>query len=300
MEHQIENSKILKPLSFKIYFSPAKLGDFNPFEGTVFDIPNPLSPSGRGILETIRRPYVIETATKINEERAKAGLPPISEVPIESQQEIPSTTPGSAGGSTIPMQPKPSPIVIKIPTLPSSTQPSQSPTSTPRPTPTTSPSSTNPSSGQLPNPTATPIPTATPTPTPTPTPIPRDTKSIEQRIFELTNERRAENGVRALTWSEEIAVVARSHSQDMVTRNYFNHNSPEGVTPFQRLTIGGISYSTAGENIATAGTAELIMNAWMNSPGHKANILNGAFGKIGIGVVGNAKYGLMATQNFTN
>jgi len=304
ISNQVDHSKLFTPLSYKIFFSPSQIGKFNPFEGTVFRLSPALTAQGRGILETIRRPYVIDTATKINEERQKAGLPPISEVPIEPaitpQEDSPQNPNG--GGQTLPMQPKPSPIVIQIPSLPTSSNPTPIPTPTSYQAPTTAPSSTNPTQPTSTQsiPTSTPLPLPSATPTPIPTQAPKDTKSIEQRIFELTNERRAENGVRALVWSEDIAVVARAHSQDMVDRNYFDHNTPEGITPFQRLTIGGVSYSTAGENIATSATAELIMNAWMNSPGHKANILNSSFGKLGVGVATSSKYGLMATQNFTN
>lgn len=302
LEHQIDGSRIFKPLSYKIYFSPS-IGKFKPFEGSLFKlIPSVSLPkiTEEDIFKHITPEIIFTQQDQINEEREKAGLPPIANSDPGSSTTPQPTSPGS--GQT-PQNPAPTPIVIKLPgfpganptSIPAPQQPTQTPAGT---TPTSSPS--NPTAPTA-APTTIPNPTQKPTSTPTPTQSgPKDTKSIEQALFTLTNQKRSENGVAALSWSEDIAAVARAHSKDMNDRNYFDHNTPDGVTPFQRLTLGGVSYMTAGENIAAAGTAEMIIEAWMKSPGHKANILNPSFGRIGIGVAENSKYGLLATQNFTN
>lgn len=301
LEHQIDRSKIFKPLSYKIYFSPS-IGKFKPFEGSLFKlIPSVSLPriTEEDIFKHITPEIIFTQQDQINEERKKAGLPPIANSDPGSSTVPQPTSPGSGQAPQVPTQ---TPIIIKLPGFPGT-----NPTSTPAPQqPTQTPAGTAPTSSPS-NPTAPtaipaiPTPTTKPANTPTPTqPGPKDTKSIEQALFTLTNQKRAENGVAPLSWSEEIAVVARAHSKDMNDRNYFDHNTPDGVTPFQRLTLGGVSYMTAGENIAAAGTAEMIIEAWMKSPGHKANILNPSFGRIGIGVAENSRYGLLATQNFTN
>lgn len=280
IEHQIEGSKVLKPLSYKIYFSPLALGTIKPFQGTLFKLPPAISIKSKEILAEIRRPDIISNTGRINEEREKVGLPPIQYTEQTPTEDTPSQNP------QIPPQ--------QIPSTPSI--PNQIPNPDQPTTPPSNPQTPPPSDPNTPAPTATPFPTSPPIPTQ----APQDTNSIEQELFRLTNQKRSDNGVAALSWSEEIAVVARAHSNDMNNRNYFSHNSPEGVTPFQRLTLGGVSYSTAGENIAAAGTAEMIIEAWMNSSGHRANILNPSFRRIGIGVAQNSGYSLIATQNFTN
>ena len=80
--------------------------------------------------------------------------------------------------------------------------------------------------------------------------------------------------------------------------NYFSHNSPTYGSPFDMLKSFGISYNSAGENIAGHSTAEKAFEAWMNSPGHKANILNSSYNYTGIGVVTSSKYGKIFTQMF--
>jgi len=279
LEHQIDGSRIFKPLSYKIYFSPS-IGKFKPFEGSLFKlIPSVSLPkiTEEDIFKHITPEIIFTQQDQINEEREKAGLPPIANSDPGSSTTPQPTSPGS--GQT-PQNPAPTPIVIKLPgfpganhtSIPAPQQPTQTPAGT---TPTSSPS--NPTAPTA-APTTIPNPTQKPTSTPTPTQSgPKDTKSIEQALFTLTNQKRSENGVAALSWSEDIAAVARAHSKDMNDRNYFDHNTPDGVTPFQRLTLGGVSYMTAGENIAAAGTAEMIIEAWMKSPGHKANILNPFF-----------------------
>ena len=92
--------------------------------------------------------------------------------------------------------------------------------------------------------------------------------------------------------------VARIKAQDMVDNNYFSHNSPTYGTPFQMLNSFKISYKTAGENIAGNSTNSGAVNSWMNSSGHKANILNSNYNYTGIGVVNSSKYGRIFVQLF--
>ena len=113
-------------------------------------------------------------------------------------------------------------------------------------------------------------------------------ESFEKEVIRLVNEIRTENGLKALKEDWELSRVARYKSQDMSDNNYFSHTSPVYGTPFQMIKSFGISYRTAGENIAKGQrTPEAVVNAWMNSSGHRANILNASYTKIGVGFVGD-------------
>ena len=102
----------------------------------------------------------------------------------------------------------------------------------------------------------------------------------------MVNAYRAQYGLSALTADWELARVARYKSQDMHDRGYFAHNSPTYGTPFDMIRSFGLSYRTAGENIAKGyATPQAVVNGWMNSSGHRANILNASFTKIGVGYV---------------
>lgn len=122
--------------------------------------------------------------------------------------------------------------------------------------------------------------------------------SDEEIIFNLVNEARVSAGLSPLKLDKELLRVARIKSQDMVDNNYFAHNSPIYGTPFQMIKNFGISYKSAGENIAGNSTAKAAFDAWMNSSGHKANILGSSFNYTGIGVVNSPKYGKILTQMF--
>ena len=115
--------------------------------------------------------------------------------------------------------------------------------------------------------------------------------AFEQEVIRLVNEIRASNGLKTLTYDWELARVAEYKSRDMRDRGYFSHTSPTYGSPFQMMKSFGISYRSAGENIAMGyKTPEAVVNAWMNSPGHKANILNSSFTHIGIGYVKDGNY----------
>ena len=122
--------------------------------------------------------------------------------------------------------------------------------------------------------------------------------SDEQEVFELINEQRVKNGLSALKIDEEVQRVARIKAQDLVDNNYFSHTSPTYGSPFDMLKSFGITYRSAGENLAGNSNNKAAVNAWMNSDGHRANILNDSFNYTGIGVVNSPKYGKIYVQMF--
>ena len=121
----------------------------------------------------------------------------------------------------------------------------------------------------------------------------------EQEMFNLVNQERIRFGSKALVWDELLDQVGRKHSEDMFKRGYFSHFSPEGKDVGNRLLENGIEYSFAGENLALAPNIDRAHTGLMNSEGHRRNILDPAFGKIGIGVVDGGVYGKMFTHVFT-
>ena len=115
--------------------------------------------------------------------------------------------------------------------------------------------------------------------------------NYEKEVVRLVNEIRAENGLSALTYDWQLGRVARIKSQDMCDNRYFSHTSPTYGSPFQMMKSFGITYRSAGENIARGQqTPQAVVNAWMNSSGHRANILNSSFTHIGVGYVADGKY----------
>lgn len=122
----------------------------------------------------------------------------------------------------------------------------------------------------------------------------------EQELFRLVNEERTKRGVHTLTWRSEVVSVARGHARDMWERQYFGHYSPEGEDVGDRLENAGVSYSVAGENLALAPTVQTAHNGLMNSQGHRENILEVEFRRVGIGVIDNGVYGKMFVQVFTD
>lgn len=124
---------------------------------------------------------------------------------------------------------------------------------------------------------------------------------LEAGMLELINQERAANGLSPLEADPEMREVAIKHSADMFTRGYFSHNTPEAKTPFDRMREDDVRFRTAGENLALAPTLQIAHTGLMNSPGHRANILRPAFGRVGIGILdGGGRRGLMVTQNFRN
>ena len=115
--------------------------------------------------------------------------------------------------------------------------------------------------------------------------------SYEAEVIRLVNEIRQENGLKPLTTNWELSRVARYKSQDMVDNKYFSHTSPTYGSPFQMIKAFGLSYRSAGENIAMGyATPQAVVNGWMNSSGHRANILNASYTQIGVGYVAQGHY----------
>ena len=124
--------------------------------------------------------------------------------------------------------------------------------------------------------------------------------AAELQMFQMVNQERVKAGLKPLVWDTRLRDLGRSHSQDMFARGYFSHYTPEGESPFDRMNNADITYNYAGENLALAPSTELAMQGLMNSPGHRANILNPNFGRIGIGAIDGGIYGVMFSQEFTN
>jgi len=124
--------------------------------------------------------------------------------------------------------------------------------------------------------------------------------NVESQILSLINTVRVQNGLNPLVPNQMLTDIARTRSMDMQNRNYFSHYTPEGKNIFNILKESGVIYVNAGENLGQAspiswGTPEAFMNAWMNSPTHKANILRSAYGKIGIGVIDSGNRRVVTT-----
>ena len=199
-------------------------------------------------------------------------------------------------------------------------------TSTPTPTSTTTPTAAVPTTATTPAPTtapttaptATPITTpalaATPAPKPTPKPASRSTpkpapapaaapsqpqaKTEQQHMLDLINQERAKAGVGALKIDPQLQKMAQVKAEEMVAKSYFSHTSPTYGDPFNMMKTFGISFTSAGENIAGNSSVDNAHAALMNSPRHKENILKPSFKYIGIGITSSPTYGKMFAQDF--
>lgn len=120
----------------------------------------------------------------------------------------------------------------------------------------------------------------------------------EKEVFDLINAKRTAARLSALKVDAELQNVARAKAEDMVKNNYFSHTSPTYGSPFDMMKSFGVGYKTAGENIAGNSSNTGAVNAWMNSEGHKANILNSSFNYTGVAVVKSSKYGKIFVQMF--
>jgi uncharacterized YkwD family protein len=129
-------------------------------------------------------------------------------------------------------------------------------------------------------------------------PIVSPLSAEERQMVQLVNQERTKQGLKPLIIDTELARVARIKSQDMADKNYFSHTSPTYGSPFEMMKKFGITYSTAGENIACNQSVAKAHDALMNSPGHRKNILSPDFTHIGIGIVQGGPCGKMFTQMF--
>ncbi|MGW0765497.1 sigma-70 family RNA polymerase sigma factor [Streptomyces sp. NPDC002676] len=164
------------------------------------------------------------------------------------------------------------------------------PSRKPSPTPTASATKKAPVAKKTPRPAkksaSAPAQTARPTRTAPPAPqVPAAPSDTVTQVVALVNKERAAAGCGPVTENPQLEKAAQAHSDDMAARNFFDHTNPDGADPGQRITAAGYRWSTYGENIARGQqTAQSVMDAWMHSPGHRANILNCGFKNIGVGV----------------
>jgi uncharacterized protein YkwD len=185
------------------------------------------------------------------------------------------------------------------------------------PTPTRSVGTSVPTKGVFVLPTTlTPSPTSTPTNTPTATITPSPTNTLpatntpncvtlngtfESQVLTLLNQERTSRGIPALTSNNKLHNASLGHTQDMACNDFVSHTGSDGSDPGDRITAAGYDFSTWGENVAAGYTSpSSVVNAWMNSSGHRANILNPAFTEIGIGYIYNSAsyYGHYWTTDF--
>ncbi len=125
-------------------------------------------------------------------------------------------------------------------------------------------------------------------------------KALEAEVIRLVNIERSKKGLQTLKADWEISRVARYKSQDMINKKYFSHTSPTYGSPFKMLETFGIRFSSAGENIAYGQqTPAAVMNSWMNSSGHRANILSPSYTHIGVGLAKSSSGVYYWTQMFT-
>ena len=185
---------------------------------------------------------------------------------------------------------------------PSTDKPVKNPAPKPTPAPEAKPAPTpTPAPEAKPAPTPTPAPEAKPAPAPTPAPEkpakPVQTtpdasiSAIEQAVLDLTNAERQKAGLQPLQADRNLMNSARQKSTDMASNNYFSHTSPTYGSPFDQMKANGVTYKSAAENIAMGQrTAEEVVKGWMESPGHRQNILTPEFTHIGIGYDKNGNY----------
>ncbi|MGC4950848.1 sigma-70 family RNA polymerase sigma factor [Streptomyces sp. DT224] len=133
---------------------------------------------------------------------------------------------------------------------------------------------------------------------PAPAPSAPSPPSDAEQVLALVNTERAKEGCSPVTGNDELTTAAQRHSEDMAARDYFSHTSQDGSGPGERITAAGYRWSTYGENIAKGQrTPADVMNSWMNSPGHRANILNCSFKELGVGIQ-DSPGGIVWTQDF--
>jgi uncharacterized protein YkwD/uncharacterized membrane protein required for colicin V production len=121
----------------------------------------------------------------------------------------------------------------------------------------------------------------------------------EEMLFALINHERALAGLPSLQPDQGLADVGRLHGREMFALGFFGHTSPTSGDPVDRLTAAGLDFRLSGENLALAPSAEHAHEGLMNSPPHRANILNPGFSRVGIAVLRSEDHGLMVTQEFT-
>ncbi|MGA5218724.1 sigma-70 family RNA polymerase sigma factor [Streptomyces cinereoruber] len=221
------------------------------------------------------------------DELTALDAPRASTVDLTVSASGPASSPTAATASAS-VTPTATPSGTPRPSRTVSAKPSAKPTaSAPTAAPTTAPPSARPTADRpAGKPTQAPV-TKTPTTPSSPTATKQDSghTSVEEQVIALVNAERAKEGCGPVTGNSLLARAAQGHSDDMAARDFFDHTNPDGAGPGERVTATGYGWSTYGENIAMGQrTAEQVMEAWMNSPGHRANILNCSFKELGVGL----------------
>lgn len=139
-----------------------------------------------------------------------------------------------------------------------------------------------------------------PSPAPAPTTPSAGTTVEEQQAVNLLNADRAASGLPALRVNSQLTGLAEDYAQEMINRNFFSHTNPEGQSPFDRMRQRGISFGYAGENLAINSSVADAETAFMNSSGHRANILNPNYTQVGIGVKHGSNGSVYVVQEFTD
>lgn len=125
-------------------------------------------------------------------------------------------------------------------------------------------------------------------------------QSQAAQVLQLVNKERTSRGLKALALDSKLNEVATEKARDMAVNRYFSHDSPTYGSPFDMMKSFGINYRSAGENIAAGQKdAQAVMDSWMNSSGHRANILNANYTKLGVGYYKGGNYGTYWVQEFT-
>lgn len=173
------------------------------------------------------------------------------------------------------------------------------PSPAPTPVPVPNPEPQTPAPAPQPQP-ETPAPAQAPTPEPAPVPEPSDNLSaMQNEMLGYINAARAQNNLAPLTLGDALCNGAYLKAKDMAENNYFSHTSPTYGSPFDMMKSLGISYQTAGENIAKNTSIKSAHDAFMNSDRHRQNILGSSYSKVGLGFYQEGHY-LYVTQWFTN
>jgi uncharacterized protein YkwD len=193
---------------------------------------------------------------------ATSDTPPVEDA-------TPTPTPSATPTATPSKTPSKTPSATPTPTR-STTAPSRGTTRTPKPSPKPTKPSTKPSH--------------TSTPKPTTTNPPPSGGSMETQVLQLTNNERQKAGCGPLRTNSALARAAEDHAADMVDNHYFDHNSQDGRSPFDRMKTAGFRGGSMAENIAVGySSAAAVVKGWMNSEGHRKNMLNCSYSMIGIG-----------------
>ncbi|MEU1232049.1 sigma-70 family RNA polymerase sigma factor [Streptomyces sp. NPDC005828] len=212
--------------------------------------------------------FLLTTGPEEGTETRDTTLATTTDIGLPTPQETASAPVATSSSATPPPSPSKTPRKTPEPSRPAPTATRTSPPAPPRPTRTTA-SATAPA----------------PRPTSTSSDSGSGSGSTAQQVISLVNSERAKAGCGPLTENSLLTKAAQGHSDDMAARNFFDHTNPDGDGPGERITAAGYAWSSYGENIAKGQTtAAQVMESWMNSPGHRANILNCGFKEIGIGI----------------